>query len=75
MGVNGGMKKWVGRWPKKEELLRNDYREEIGFPMTYRAQRVVVKWAVQVAKRLADGRLGERLGIDFDGNKRCFGKR
>ena len=34
LGVNGGMKKWVGRWPKKEELLRNGFREEIGLPMT-----------------------------------------
>ena len=34
MGVNGGMKKWVERWPKREELLRNGFREEIGLPMT-----------------------------------------
>ena len=33
-GVNGGMKKWVGRWPKREELVRNGFREEIGLPMT-----------------------------------------
>ena len=33
-GVNGEMKKWVGRWPKTEELLRNGFREEIGLPMT-----------------------------------------
>ena len=33
-GVNGGMKKWVGHWPKREEHLRNDCREEIGLPMT-----------------------------------------
>ena len=33
-GVNGGMKKWVGRWPKREELLRNGFREEIVLPMT-----------------------------------------
>ena len=32
-GVNGGIKKWVGRWPKREEILRNVYREEIGLPM------------------------------------------
>ena len=25
---------WVGRCPKREELLRNGYREEIGLPMT-----------------------------------------
>ena len=29
-GSNGGMKKPVGRWPKREERLRNGYREEIG---------------------------------------------
>ena len=29
-GVNGGMKKWEGRWPKREELLRNGFGEEIG---------------------------------------------
>ena len=33
-GVNGGMKKSVGQWPKREELLRNGFREEIGLPMT-----------------------------------------
>ena len=32
-GVNGGMKKLVERWPKREELLRNGFREEIGLPM------------------------------------------
>ena len=40
----------------------------------YRAQRVVVKLAVQAAKRMADSRLGERLGNDFDGNKKMFWK-
>ena len=34
-GVNGGMKKLVGRWPKREELLRNGFREEIGLPKVY----------------------------------------
>ena len=33
-GVNGGMEKLEGRWPKREELLRNGFREEIGLPMT-----------------------------------------
>ena len=28
-GVNGGMKKSVGRWPETEKRLRNGYREEI----------------------------------------------
>ena len=49
------MKKWVGWWPKREELLRNGFTEEIGLPMTeHLAQRVVVKRAVKVAKRMAD---------------------
>ena len=40
----------------------------------YRAQRVVVKLAVQAAKRMADRRWGERLGNDFEGNKNMFWK-
>ena len=32
--VNGGLKKWVGLWPNRQELLRNGIREEIGLPMT-----------------------------------------
>ena len=28
------MKKWVGWWPKREELLSNGFRVEIGLPMT-----------------------------------------
>ena len=33
-GGNCEMKKWVGRWPKREELLINGFIEEIGLPMT-----------------------------------------
>ena len=33
-GVNGGMRKRVGQWPKREKLLRNGFREEIGLSMT-----------------------------------------
>ena len=40
----------------------------------YRAQRVAVKLAVQAAKRMADRRWGERLGNDFEGNKKMFQK-
>ena len=40
----------------------------------YRAQRVVVKLAVQAAKRMADRRWGERLGNDFEGNNKMFWK-
>ena len=38
----------------------------------YRAQRVAVKLAVEAAKRMADRRWGERLGNDFEGNKKMF---
>ena len=34
-GVNGGIK-WVGRWPKRVERLRNGYREEMGLPTGHR---------------------------------------
>ena len=40
----------------------------------YREQRVAVKLAVQAAKRMADRRWGERLGNDFEGNKKMFCK-
>ena len=41
----------------------------------YRAQRVVVKRAVQVAKRMADWRWGLRLGNYFEVAKRYFSTR
>ena len=41
----------------------------------YPAQRVVMKRTVKFAKRMADWHLGELLGNNFEGNKRCFGKR
>ena len=61
-GVNG--MKWVALWPKREELLRNGFRGQIRLPMSdydrYWARRVVVKLAVQAAKRMAMGRaIGE----------------
>ena len=74
--MNGGSEWWneeVGRrWPKREELLENGFREEIRLVTycRYRAHRVVVKRAVQVAKIMADQRWGERLGNDFEGNKK-----
>ena len=33
-GVNGGMKKWVRQWSKREKLLTNGFREELELPMT-----------------------------------------
>ena len=38
----------------------------------YLAQRTVVQQAVKVAKRMAGWRWGERLGNDFEGNKKMF---
>ena len=40
----------------------------------YRAQSVAVKLAVQAAKIMANRRWGERLGNDFEGNKKMFWK-
>ena len=47
---------------------------EIGFPMADTGTEVAVKLAVQVAKRMADRRGGERLGNVFEGNKKMFRK-
>ena len=38
----------------------------------YPAKRVVVKWAVQVAKRMVDRRWRKRLGNNLEGNKKMF---
>ena len=54
-----------------EEWLQRRDRVTYG---RYRAQRVAVKLAVQAAKRIADRRLGERLGNDSEGNKKMFWK-
>ena len=40
----------------------------------YWALRVAVRRAVQAAKRMANRRWGERLGNDFEGNKKMFWK-
>ena len=48
-------------WLQRSDRVTND---------RYRAQRVVVKRAVQVLKRTADWRWRERLGNDFDGNSK-----
>ena len=54
-----------------EEWLQR--RDRVSYDR-YRAQRVVVKLAVQAAKRMADRRWGERLGNYFEGNKKMFWK-
>ena len=53
-------------WLQRRDRLTND---------RYRAQRVVVKRTVKVAKRMADRRWREQLGNNFEGTKSCFGKR
>ena len=58
-------------WLFFEEWLQR--RDSVTYDR-YRAQRVAVKLAVQAAKRMADRRLGERLGNDFEGNKKMFWK-
>ena len=68
------MKKWVGRWPKRKELLKWLQRTDRVAYDRYRAQRVAVKLAVQAAKRMADRRWGERERNDFEGNKKMFWK-
>ena len=69
------MKKWVGRRPKREELFRNGFREEIGLPMTDTGHR----------ECLGNGQLKLQKISPFDGEsdweiisrvtKRCLGKR
>ena len=73
--VNGGMKKWVERWPKREELLRNCFKEEIGLLMTDTGHREAVKLEVQAAKRMEDWRWESDWGMISRVTKRCFGKR
>ena len=72
--VNGRMKKSVGRWPKrgtfKEWLQR---RDRVTYDR-YTAQRVGVKRAVQVGKRMADRQWGQRLGNNLEGDKKIFWK-
>ena len=53
------------KWLQRRDRLTYD---------RHRAQRVVVKGAIKVEKRLADWRRGERLGKDFEGNKNMFWK-
>ena len=77
-GVNGEMKKWVGPSPKREELLRNSFREDIELPMGYDkycAQRVVVKLAVKVANEWRTGDAESDWGLISRVTKICLGKR
>ena len=79
--VDGQRRKWSEWWnggvcragaEKRrafEECLQR--RDRVTYDR-YRAQRVAVKLAVQSAKRMADWRWGERLGNDFEGNKKMF---
>ena len=74
--VNGGRNEAVGRAVAEKRRAVEEWlqrRDRVTFDR-YRAQRVVVKWAVKVAKTIADGFWGERLGNDFAGNKKMFWK-
>ena len=62
--MNDGMKKWIGRWPRRDRVTYDRSR----------AQRVAVKLALQAAERMTDRRWGERLENDFEGNKKRFWK-
>ena len=64
----------VWRWPKREELLRNGFREEIVTYGRCRAQRVAVKLAVQAAKIMATDDGESDWGMISRVTKRCFGK-
>ena len=65
--MNDGMKKGraFDEWLQRRDRVTYD---------KYRAQRVFVKRAVKVAKRMADLRWERRLGNDFEGNKGMFWK-
>ena len=60
----------IGNFTRREKSLYIN----IIYRYLYRAQRVVVKRAVKVAKRMADWRWGERLGNNFKGNKNMLWK-
>ena len=65
----------VGRaMAEKRRALRNGFREEIELPMTDTGYREWCETGSQVAKIMADRRWGERLGNDFEGNKKIFWK-
>ena len=50
-GVNGGIKKWEGRFPKREELLRNGFRNGMGLPMTDTGHReCLCNWQFKLQK-------------------------
>ena len=68
-GIIGGVNKLVWWWPKRKELVRIGYREEIGLHSYDRYHR---KHSVKALKRMTDWRWGERLGNDFEGNKKMF---
>ena len=65
-GAVAEKRKAIEEWPQRRDRVTHD---------RYRAQRVVVKWPVQVAKIMAERRWGERLENDFEGNKNMLGKR
>ena len=62
-GTVAEKRKALEKWLQRKDWVTYD---------RYRAQRVVVKRAVNVTKRTADWRWGERLGNVFKGNKEMF---
>ena len=66
-GMNGRMKKLVGRWPQKEVFEEWLQRRDKGTYDRYLAQRVVVKQRIKVKKN------GELLMVSVI--KMCFGMR
>ena len=61
--MNGGMKKSVGRWPKREDLFEEllQRRDRVTYDR-YRAPRVVVKRVVQAAKKNDGPTMGRAIG-------------
>ena len=74
-GVNGGIKKWVWRWPKREEILRNGYREEIGLPMIDAGTERDCESHLKLQKEWRTGDGESDWGMISRVTKRCFGKR
>ena len=64
--MNGGMKQWVGQWPKREELLWNSFREEIGLPVTDAGTESGCETGSPSYRKNTDWQWGERLRNDFE---------
>ena len=56
------MKKRVERWPKREELLSNGFREEIGLPMTDTGQESGCETGSPSCKKNGGPAMGRAIG-------------